>query len=244
MTHFLPSYLEVIKAAQQRTHFEDFKTGGRLSGDIRQGYQARMAAFRDLSSQGFVTLESSRIVLGELTPAPWLTSAIQSGSLASWEICDAFPQKLRKFKPEDYNLQEIGLEGELFVVEWLEKHLDEDLRKQIEHTSLKDDSAGFDISSPNSQSDSRIFLEVKTTTRQGDDFTFHLSRNEWNTAARLQHWYLVLVKKVEGQHTIFGYLNGQSLVNYYPQDSHPDFHWESVVGKLSSDDVFSGFPGF
>jgi hypothetical protein len=60
----------------------------------------------------------------------------------------------------------------------------------------------------------------------------------------MQNWYLVLVKKIEGEHTIFGYLDGQSLVNYYPQDSHPDFHWESVVGKLSSDDVFSGFPGF
>lgn len=244
MTDLLASYLEVIRAAQRQQHFEDFKTGGRLAGDIRQGYQARMAAFRELSSQGFVALESSRIVLGELSPASWLTSAIQSGSTASWEICDAFPLRSRKFKPDEFHLHEIGLEGELFVMDWLQKHLAENLRTAIEHTSLTDDSAGFDISSPNSLNDGRIFLEVKTTTRQGDDFTFHLSRNEWATAVRKQNWYLVLVQKVEGEHRVFGYLDGKSLVSYYPQDSHPNFQWESVIGKLSSDDVFSGIPGF
>lgn len=244
MSDLLASYLEVIKAAQNETHFEDFKTGGRLAGDIRQGYQARMAAFRDLSSQGFVALEAGRIVLGELSPATWLTGSIQNGSTASWEICDAFPAKLRKFNPDDFNRQEIGLAGELFVLDWLNQNLNESQRLSIEHTSITDDSAGFDISSPNLRNDERLFLEVKTSTRLGDDFTFHLSRNEWSTALRNPNWYLVLVKKVEGEHSFFGYLDGQSVVNYYPKDSHQDFQWTSVVGKLNADDIFSGFPGF
>lgn len=238
------SFLEVIKAAQQKMHFEDFKTGGRLAGDIRQGYQARMAAFRELSSQGFVALEAGHIVLGELTPASWLTKALQEGAGASWEICDAFPAKLRKFNPDDFHLREIGLGGEFFVLEWLREHLSENQGSSIEHISLTDDSAGFDIVSPSLGNEGRIFLEVKTSTRQGDDFKFHLSRNEWNTALRQPSWYLLLVKKVEGNHTLFGYLDGNSLVSYYPQDSHQHFQWTSAVGKLSSDDVFSGFPGF
>jgi hypothetical protein len=244
MSNLLSGYLEVIKAAQQQMHFEDFKTGGRLAGDIRRGYQARMAAFRDLQSQGFVALESSRMALGELTPVPWLTNALQGGITASWEICDAFPLRSRKFKPDVFNLEQIGLEGELFVIECLRQHFDENSRMLIEHTSLADDSAGFDVASPNSSNNSRIFLEVKTTTRPGDHFTFHLSRNEWNTASRKKNWFLVLVTKVEGEHEIFGHLDGRSLVNYYPRDAHPNFQWESVIGKLASDDVFSGLPGF
>ncbi len=244
MADLIASYLEVIKAAKSKTHFEDFKSIGRLAVDIRQGYQARMAALRDLSAQGFVTLDSGRIVLGVLSPASWLTESIQNGNSDSWEICDAFPEKFRKFNPDDFNRREIGLAGELFVFDWLCEQLDEGQRLFIEHTSLRDDSAGFDISTPSLRTGERLYLEVKTTTRTGDDFTFHLSRNEWNAAFRRTNWYLVLLRKVEGEHALFGYLDGQSLVNYYPIDSHKDFKWTSVVGTLHSDDVFVGFPGF
>ena len=57
MSLILASYLEVINAAKKKLYFEDFKAGGRLAGDIRTGYQARMAAFFELSEQGFVKLD-------------------------------------------------------------------------------------------------------------------------------------------------------------------------------------------
>ena len=244
MSNLLVSYLEVIRAAQQKTHFEDFKTGGRLASDIKKGYEARMVAFRELALDGFVLLESGCLVLGELTPTPWLTDAIQNGSSESWEICDLFPTKLRKFNPDNFHLQEIGLAGELFVIESLQQHLNENQRTSIEHTSLTDDSAGFDIACPSLKTDEQMFFEVKTSTRAGDNFVFHLTRNEWNTAVRKPNWYLVLVKRVDGEHRIFGYLDGQSLVTYYPKDSHEDFQWSNVIGRLGSDDIFSGLPGF
>jgi hypothetical protein len=178
MSNILASYLEVINAATLKLHFEDFKTGGRLAGDIRKGYQARMAAFSELSEQGFVKLESGQLVLGVLSSEPWLTRGLLNGVVESWEICDAYPVKLRKFEPNLFNLEQIGREGEEFVISWLKSNLEADLHAELVHTALTDDGAGYDIISPSPKLQGRILLEVKTTTRPGDDFIFHLSRNE------------------------------------------------------------------
>lgn len=244
MPNPLASYLEVISAAKMNQHFEDFKTGGRLAGDIRNGYQARMVAYLELSEQGFVKLESGLLVLGTLTPAPWLTNGLQNGNKECWEFCDAYPAKSRKFKPDQFNIEKIGRDGEDFVIFWLKQNLEPQFHSSIVHTSLTDDTAGYDINSPSVKMQGRILLEVKTSTRPGDDFTFHLSRHEWSTALRNPNWYLILVKINQGSFDLFGYLDSQSLINYYPHDRHQDFQWSSAVGKLGPDDVFSGFPGF
>lgn len=244
MPNQLASFLEVVSAAKAQMHFEDFKKGGRLAGDIRSGYQARMAAFSALVDSGFVILESGKLLLGVLSEEPWLTSSLLNGDPESWTICDLFPAKSRKFNPESLNLEQIGREGEDFVVSWLRAHLDPQLHSEVIHTSLIDDSAGFDIVSPSLKFQGRMKLEVKTSTRSGDTFTFHLSRNEWATASRNLNWYLVLVSKIQGEFSFFGFLDSQSLVSYYPQDSHLDFKWTSAVGVLGPDDVFAGVPGF
>jgi hypothetical protein len=240
----LASYLEVISAAKNRENFEDFKTGGRLAADIRKGYESRMVAFSDLLEQGFVKLESGILELGQLTPASWLAEGLLNGDNESWQICEAFPTKSRKFKPDLLNLKAIGREGEDFVMSWLKLNLEPEFHSNIVHKSLTDDTAGYDIATPGLKLHERLLLEVKTSTRIGDDFTFHLSRNEWNTARRNHNWYLLLVRKIRGDLNIFGYLDSKSLVNYYPEDRHKDFKWTSVAGTLRSDDLFSGFPGF
>ena len=244
MPNLLASFLEVVNAAYANQHFEDFKTGGRLAGDIRKGYQARMAAYSELSDQGFVRLESGFLVLGDLSPAPWLTEGLLNGDTEAWSLCDAYPSSSRKFQPDHFNLERIGKEGEEFVISWLKLHMESHLHSRIVHTSLTDDSAGYDIASPTANLQGRILLEVKTSTRPDNDFTFHLSRNEWQTACNNSNWYLVLVRKVDGSCALFGYLDSKSLVNYYPEDKHENFQWSSVVGKLGADDVFNGIPGF
>ena len=244
VSDLLASYLEVVNAAKAKQHFEDFKTGGRLSGDVRNGYQARMIAFSDLSEQGFVKLESGFMALGALSSTTWLTEGLLDGDSESWEFCDAYPARSCKFKPDLLNLEKIGREGEEFVISWLKQNLEAKFHSGIVHTSLIDDGAGYDIISPTVKLEERILLEVKTSTRPGDDFTFYLSRNEWSTALRSPNWYLIFVKKIRGSSGIFGYLDSKSLVNYYPCDRHQDFQWTSVVGKLGPDEIFSGFPGF
>jgi len=244
MSEQLTSYLEVVRAARNREYFEDFKTRGRLASDIRSGYQAGMAAFSDLSEQGFVKLQSGLMVLDTLSPAHWLTAGLLNGDKESWEICDAYPLKSRKFKPDLLNLEAIGREGEDFVVSWLTLNLEPAHHPRIIHKSLTDDSAGYDISSPSRKLQGQILLEVKTSTRVGPDFNFHLSRNEWHTALSHPNWYLLLVSKVQGSYRFFGYLDSQSLVSYFPSDRHKAFRWTSASGQLGSDDVFAGVPGF
>jgi hypothetical protein len=240
----LDSYLEVIRSAKNKTHFEDFKTGGRLSGDVRRGYQARMVAFTELANQGFVKIESGFLSLGSLSEVAWLEAGLLSGDPISWEICDLYPQKNRKFQPDQLHLQQIGRAGEDYVIELLNDLLEPEMRLEIVHTSLVDDTAGYDIVAPNPKNGGLSFLEVKTSTRPYDDFTFHLSRNEWATASKSNDWYLVLVQKVHGSCQLFGYLDASSLIDYYPKDSHTNFQWTSVRGKLGSDDVYVGLPGF
>lgn len=244
MSDLIASYLEVVKAAKAKQHFEDFKTGGRLSRDVRDGYQARMIAFSKLLEQGFVKLDSGFITLGVLSPEAWLTQGLLNGDSESWEFCDAYPVRSCKFNPDRLNLEKIGREGEDFVISWLKQNLEAKLYAGVVHTSLIDDGAGYDIISPTVNLQERILLEVKTSTRPGDNFTFYLSRNEWSTALRNPNWYLIFVKKIQGRYGFFGYLDSKSLVNYYPRDQHPDFQWTSVVGKLGPDEIFSGFPGF
>lgn len=243
MSNPLTSYLDVIHAAQRREHFEDFKAGGRLTGDVRRGYQARMVAFANLVEEGLVKLDSGFLALGVLSDISWLKSGVLEGDLTAWEICDAFPQRQRKFQPDLLNLEEIGKQGEDFIISKLKEQLPLDLHSEIVHTSTFDDSAGYDISAPNNKTGGKVLLEVKTTTRPSSDFTFHLSRNEWNTASRQNNWYLVLVQKVQGKLKLYGYLDGGSLVDYYPRDNHDAFQWSSAIGKLGPDDVFDGLPG-
>jgi hypothetical protein len=237
-------YAAVISAAKAKMYFEDFKIDGRLSGNVAQSYDARMAAFRHLEEQGFVRLEDSRLSLGLLTEIPWLSEAISFGDSAAWRICDAFPQGAKKFEPDNFRLTEIGLEGEKFVIDWLHNNLPFEKLSQIVHVSLSDDSAGYDISTPTLKFADSVALEVKTTTRDTEDFSFHLSRNEWEVSQRYVNWYLVLIRKHQGLHEIFGYLDGKSLGSYFPSDNHPHFQWSSSNGRLSQDDLFQVMPGF
>ena len=237
-------FAEVVIAAKANLHFEDFKTGGRLSGNIRDGYEARMSAFFHLENQGFVKLEDSRLVLGVLTNAPWLSHGLVFGDKAAWAICDAFPARARKFEADDFGKAQIGLDGENFVVDWIKERLTQEQFVDIDHISLRDDSAGYDISTPTLHTSEKVFLEVKTTTRNSEFFNFFLSRNEWEVSQRLANWYLVLVQKTLGIHSIFGYLDGVSLGSYFPTDNHASFQWTISRGQLTQDDVFQFMPGF
>jgi len=240
----LASFLDVIQSAKARVHFEDFKIAGRLTNDMHKGYQARMSAFNILNSQGFVKLEAGFLALADLQPADWLIAGIENGDPESWQICEIYPKKARKFQPDQLKLAQIGFDGEIFCLQWLQQNLSSRLHNEIIHTSVLDDTAGYDIVFTSETSGHRIFWEVKTTTREGKDFRFYLSRNEWEVARKTSNWYIVLVEKIRGNYRFFGHLDGASLANYYPQDQNTEFSWISSSGRLTPDDVFPGVPGF
>ena len=115
--------------------------------------------------------------------------------------------------------RELGLAGEFFVIEHERNKLIEngrdDLAKQVEHVSLLDSSAGYDIQSFDVDG-SEIFIEVKTTT--GSKSTpFYISKNEVEVSERLgtSYWiYRLFDFKFEVATNSFFGLNGPVKDNF------------------------------
>lgn len=243
MIQDLAPFLLAINAARSRTHIKDFYVGGRLSVQINQGYEARKQALIELIDSGLVVLDGSRLSLGRLVECPWLKDGLEIGSPQAWEIVDAFPKKARKYEPDIALLGQIGMKGELFAIKELERLLPAGMHARIHHLSLTDDSAGFDIATPSIvDPDIQIMLEVKTSTRSGDRFNFHLSRNEFEKAKASRNWYLLLIRLIGSEGTVFGYLEGSSILGYFPEDTTNGFSWTSAHGSFSQDDLRSHWP--
>lgn len=87
--------------------------------------------------------------------------------------------------------QVLGLAGEQWIIEYekryLIKHKRPDLAQKIQHVSLEDDGAGFDILSFNLEGAEKK-LEVKTT-RYGKETPFYLSPNELKTSQQQSEHY-------------------------------------------------------
>jgi len=243
LTKDLTPYLLVVKAAKNRIHIQDFYMDGRLSLNVAYGYEARKQVLGELLNSGVVALDESRLRLGILTEFNGLSKGLEEGSPEAWELVDLFPKKSRKFDPDSDLLNEIGMRGELFVIEELKRMLPPNFHDKIQHVSLSDDAAGFDVTTPSIiDPNNQIQLEIKTTTRPGNQFNFHLSRNEFETAKSLKHWYLILVTSWNSETSIFGYLEGSSLIGYFPTDSSRGFSWTSAKGSFSKDDLRSLWP--
>lgn len=243
MAETLAAYAEVIRAAKSKKYFEDFRNDGRLANDFRLGYDLMMHSLNELIAEGVVTIENNRLGLGQLSPSGWITEGLRKGDIDAWQICDTFPLSGRKFSPDQTALELLGLVGEEHVMETLRELLPAAWHEQITHISLSDDSAGYDIRTPTT-TEKTVFLEVKTTSRPGEKFSFFLSRNEWSVAKNNPNWFLVLVKKIDGRLTIFGHLDSRSITEYFPDDRHPDFQWTVAKGALFRDDIYLGLPGF
>lgn len=243
MIQDLSVYLLVVNAAKNRIHIQDFYMGGRLSLHVAHGYEIRKQILGELLKSGMVVVDGSRLCLGTLTEYSWLSKGLDQGSPEAWEIVDAFPKKSRKFDPDNELLNEIGMRGELFVIDELKRILPENCHDRIRHVSLSDDAAGFDIAAPSTiNPNKQIFLEIKASTRPGEQFNFYLSRNEFETARTFKNWYLVLVNIRNSEAKIFGHLEGSSLIGYFPEDTTKGFSWTSARGILSKDDLRSLWP--
>jgi len=239
----LSPYLLVIRASKQRMDIREFYAVGRLASSYDIGYETRRHALEELIIQGLVVIDGSRLSLGVLGNSSWLVSNLELGSLEAWEIVDSFPNRSRKFDPDLELLKKIGLSGELFVMEQITRFLPEALHDRIRHESLKNDLAGFDITAPSTiRTEIQNFLEVKTSTRPGNHLTFFLSRGEFEAAKSSKNWFIVLVQATGNEMNLFGYLEGSSLLSYFPRDTADGFSWTVTRGILSKDDLRIGWP--
>jgi hypothetical protein len=80
-------------------------------------------------------------------------------------------EKINQWIELQIKFQEIGLEGEKFVIQHLTN-----MGYHVEHVALFNDQAGYDLKCQ--KDDITLYIEVKTTTQTSQDTPFYISRNE------------------------------------------------------------------
>jgi hypothetical protein len=73
-----------------------------------------------------------------------------------------------------------------------------------------------------------MFLEVKTTVRPAEDFTFYISRNEFNVGNKTRNWSIVCVKIVNDTPLILGHLNLDQIRDLFPMEISEQVKWQSL----------------
>ncbi len=242
MSKGLSTRLYLVRLAKRKTSLHDLNRFTRNATDLRYGYEITFKSLDSLLSEGLIRIEDKRIVLGELSPSPWLRDDLVAGESEAWEIVETYSPKAWKFDPDESVQSELGSKGEDYVFQALEQQVPSHLVRNLQHVSKFDDSAGFDIVTPINDGGQLGHLEVKTSSRSGGEHRFFLTRNEWNQSLRLKNWFLVLVVIKEGSPELFGHIDSASLSAYLPVDGHRNFRWQTVRGALALDEVFPGLP--
>ena len=237
--------LEVIRAARNRISVRDFDMQCRLapvSGGM--AYYDRLRVAQQLITDRIVEKDNGYLRLSIKNIPDWLVDGLEVGSEISWEILENIdPTRKLNDKFDRLLLQKIGLDGEMLVMELLLRHLTEMVFKRVRHVSLTDDSAGYDIQSPSiKDSSDTFFLEVKTSSRPGNDFHFFISRNEARVAAQNDNWRLVgVIRRITG-YELLGTIHFSSFSQFLPSDNSSNGRWESASISIPTSSFVSGLP--
>lgn len=235
--------IKCLEAANNKLLFEDFKLSARLSTVIGELYEDQLRTLGNLIESKFIALVDSRLVLGALSETDWVLEAFEEPTPDLWKVLDAFPDSAWKFDPIDLSNQLLGLAGEKFVINELRRNLPQDKQTEISHVSLFDDSAGFDVKAPSIfRSEELVCLEIKTTSRPGEDFRFYLTRNEFDKGKTVRNWTLVFVRKVGEDFQIEGYLPHSEIEKLVPQDMTEGFKWQTITGIINVENLYSHLP--
>jgi hypothetical protein len=220
----------------------DFKVAAGLKREFGLGLNDHTRGLNDLLDKGVIIEQEGRYLRGTLNLDVWTPEEIQEGN-GGLELLADFPGFQGRKKFRDGLNEEIGLIGELYVVTLLREQVDPDLAHQIDHVSLVNDMAGYDIRSPGTTSVwDEVFLEVKTTTRADTDAVFYLTRNESNVGAKARNWFLVFVSLSEEGPSLRGHLPFSEVSPLLPENKLGGMVWSETVGKIPLEDLYSGLP--
>jgi hypothetical protein len=222
---------------------DDFKNFSSFGGDYGLGYLDHSRAVEFLLAEGAIAEEQGHLVLRQLVSSAWVMESLLSGDAWLLSKLNSLPTRIWKFEPDRAVLREIGLAGEEFVIECLRSTLDRDLHHSIEHVSLTNDAAGFDIRAMSVyESRGPLMLEIKSTVSTGRRFRFFLSRNEANVGATNSSWYLVFVRKTQAGWELLGHVPSRDVAPLLPQDRSGNLQWSEVSGSVPLDAIFPGLP--
>lgn len=233
---------DVIEAAKNGWSVEEYKRACMLHAPrLGKDYYYRKDILDRMLYEGLVSIQDEHLRLGSIKYASWLQTQLTNGSGLAWEFVTEIYGDIEDAIFDAQILKEIGLEGELFVLEAYRRELPPGLESRIAHVSARDDTKGYDIIAPSViKSDHMCHVEVKTSVRPGNDFIFFLSRNEYEVACRDRNWALILVSKTEGSYKLLGRLYSEHIQNIVPIDKDDTAMWASVRIRKNRSDFIQG----
>jgi hypothetical protein len=237
--------LDVIYAASISMGSKDFELQCRLAPmENGKSYYDRIRVADELLRTGIIKLEDDFLKLGTKTAPPILISELKNGSELAWKISDNIYQNSNFSQKIDLELiHQIGLDGENAVIVELNKVLPFTEHHRIRHISLYDDSAGFDIHSPSIKNiESSVLLEVKTSPRPGNNFTFYISQNEARVASLNKNWTLLGVISQNLEYKILGFLTYHQFASFLPVNVDACARWETAKITVPRDIFTPGLP--
>jgi len=244
VTHnFIRMVNDCLRFASQGLARSDYKNFCLRTLGPGAAYYDRLRALEWLIDEGAVLLEGERLEVGILKRQDWLIEGLAAGDIDAWEVVNRFPNRALKFNPNSEIRAEVGLRGELAVLEALRVALSADLAQKVTHVALFDDSAGYDIFAPSIKMDnSGTLLEVKTTSRPGGSHRFVLTQNEFQVGLRNPNWYLIFVQILSDEVTIRGFLTASEIAEILPVSNDKRARWLDVEVFLDESDFSSGLP--
>jgi len=236
---------DAIQAAKERLPIWDYESRCRLFvPQPEKTLNDRLRVTEWLLSTGLLRKDDAKLAIASSEVPIWLRPHLLSGFSEAWAILDCIGGRHQKIaKYEVGLLAEIGLAGELAVMERLREVLPESSYRRVVHTSLTDDTSGYDISVPMlHQCAPNMLLEVKTSARPGEKFTFHISRNEVLVGARSSTWFLVAVRMKGQEMEILGHVPFELIEDLLPLDSSDLAQWQSCRIELPASFFHIGLP--
>lgn len=211
---------------------------------IGRSFQDYKRTLEILINEGIILIDDAKLFPGKISNASWIKKGLETGSEEIWELAEKIEPNLKWAKKYDNTeLVEIGRKGEEAVLEFLFNHIDQRYHDRIKHVSNFDDTAGFDIASPSLiNHEKMIYIEVKTTVKPSDDFTFYISKNEFVVGNKTRNWIILCVKITNDHASILGHIKLDQIQHLFPREISTQAEWQSlkvtIPQKLINDGLY------
>ena len=173
---------------------------------------------------------------------PWVEKGLETGTEEIWELAEKIEPNLKwARKYDNTQLLKTGLDGEKAVLNLLYQQVDERYHSRIRHIALVDDYAGFDIVAPSIKDhENSVYLEVKSTVRPAEDFTFYISRNEFDVGSKTRNWAIVCVKIKNNKPEVLGHLKLDEISALLPIETSDQVKWQSLKVTIPKSLIHEG----
>ena len=223
--------VEALSSARKKITVKEFKNYcNMITPEVGKSFYDRIRVAEFLIDQETILVHDGRLILNQHSGHLWLENEILDGSQNAWEIAQAIDVSGELERKFDNSLQmQLGLEGEIAFISFLEVILPDSQRHTIKHISLTDDTAGYDVSCGSIiNKDELDLFEVKTSSRISNSFNFYITRNEVKVANSEPNWRLAAMRKVDSKYEFLGLLRLSQFFSYLPKDIHSASKWTSA----------------